>query len=72
MTTFSTQDIAFASFLVQNGLTIQNVLRRGRRVTWEFAADELTLEKLEAMWPSSEAARFFTTYQTLKGQLRKS
>ena len=67
---FDTQDMAFASFLVMQGCVIAQVRRSGRRVIWAFAVPVDVLRKLEAEWPGSDAARFFNTYQTLKGQIR--
>jgi hypothetical protein len=68
---YPTQDIAFASFLVQHGVSIVQVARSGRRVSWVFNLSQEELEDYEAKWPLSESARFFTSYQTLKSQLRK-
>lgn len=67
-----TQDMAFAAFLVHSGFVIHNVLRQGRRVSWEFKISEEDLNKLESEWPSSKESQFFNVYQVLKNQIRKA
>lgn len=66
-----TQDMAFAAFLVHMGHSITNVLRNGRRVSWEFTLTEEELAKVDSLWPSSGESKFFNVYQTLKNQIRK-
>lgn len=66
-----TQDMAFAAFLVGLGHRIKNVVRLGRRVSWEFDITEEDLNSAEAQWPSCPESKFFSTYQTLKNQIRK-
>jgi len=68
---YETQDMAFASFLVMNGASISQLGRKGRRVSWLFDLTPERIAELEAAWPSSEVARFHSTYQMLKSQLRK-
>lgn len=70
MKDFSISDIAFASFLVSEGQKIQNILRKGRKVSWEFVINEEDMLRLEAKWPSSESAKFYSTYQTLKTHIK--
>jgi len=67
----TTQDMAFASFLVGLGHPIKSVVRLGRRVSWEFDISPEDLNTAEARWPSSPESKFFNTYQTLKNQIRK-
>jgi hypothetical protein len=66
-----TQDMAFAAFLVHAGFSIKNVIRQGRRVSWEFVVTDSEMRVVEADWPSSSESRFFNIYQTLKNQIRK-
>ena len=63
-------DIAFASFLVLLGHNIDSVNRRGRKVFWVFKVSEEEMSKAEAAWPSSEPAKFYSTYQTLKTHIK--
>ena len=70
MKTYVITDIAFASFLVSEGQNIQNIIRRGRKVSWEFLLEEDAMTKLEAKWPSSESAKFYSMYQTLKTHIK--
>ena len=67
---YTTTDIAFASFLVQKGLEIATVTRKGRKVVWTFNISDEELAKLEAKWPSSIAAQFYSVYQTLKTHIK--
>lgn len=66
----TTNDMAFASFLLLKGYGVKAVHRKGRRVSWEFEVPEDHIPKLEAEWPSSESSRFFNFYQVLKAQLK--
>lgn len=68
--TYTISDIAFASFLVMNGKSISSISRKGRKVFWVFQIPENEMLDLEAKWPSSEAARFYNTYQTLKTHIK--
>jgi hypothetical protein len=68
---FETQDMAFASYLVSRGHSIVSVKREGRRVFWLFNITPEELDQAESKWPSTEECRFFSTYQTLKNQIRK-
>lgn len=70
MKDFSITDIAFASFLVSEGQKIHNIIRKGRKVAWEFHMNDETMTQLEAKWPSSESAKFYSTYQTLKTHIK--
>lgn len=63
-------DIAFASFLVQQGYKIHEVGRKGRKVMWTFKMSETSMSAEEAKWPSSESAKFYNTYQTLKTHIK--
>lgn len=63
-------DIAFASFLVQQGHQIKEVGRKGRKVMWTFNMTEDAMSSEEAKWPSSESAKFYSTYQTLKTHIK--
>ena len=67
---YSTADIAFASFMIMEGLEIQNVQRKGRKVIWHFKVSKEVLNTLEAKWPSSQSAKFYSTYQTLKTHIK--
>ena len=67
-----TQDMAFAAFLVGKGFKIANVVRSGRRVSWEFDISDEDLNSTESEWPSSPESKFFNTYQVLKNQIRKA
>ena len=68
---FVTRDMAFASYLVQQGHGISTVERAGRRVSWVFEITETDIARVEAAWPSSTESQFFNVYQTLKNQIRK-
>ena len=70
MNSYSTTDISFASYLVLIGTEISAVTRRGRKVIWVFEITSEALSKAEAMWPSSESAKFYSTYQTLKTHIK--
>ena len=70
MKTYTITDIAFASFLVSEGQQIHNIVRKSRKVSWEFVLDEPSMTKLEAKWPSSESAKFYSMYQTLKTHIK--
>jgi len=63
-------DIAFASFLVLQGHDIKLVNRKGRKVLWVFQILESEMAEAEAKWPSSESAKFYSTYQTLKTHIK--
>jgi len=63
-------DIAFASYLVLREYQILRVDRRGRKVFWVFNLDQQDLDTEEAKWPSSESAKFYSTYQTLKTHIK--
>jgi hypothetical protein len=67
---YETQDMAFASYLVCQGCTISKVSRSGRRVMWSFQIPVDRLAALEAEWPSSLESKYFSLYQTLKTQIR--
>lgn len=67
---FSISDIAFASFLVLQGFEISSVSRRGRKVLWVFSMSDKDMADAEAKWPSSESAKFYSTYQTLKTHIK--
>ena len=67
---YTISDIAFASYLVQQGHTIATVSRRGRKVMWVFSMTEESMSTVEAKWPSSESAKFYSTYQTLKTHIK--
>ena len=66
----TTNDMAFASYLLLKGYSVKMVHRKGRRVSWEFEVPSEDIPKLEAEWPSSESCKFFNYYQVLKGQLK--
>jgi len=68
----TTQDMAFAAYLVGLGHRITNVARQGRRVSWVFDVSEEELRSAEAGWPSCPESKFFNVYQTLKNQIRKA
>ena len=68
----TTQDMAFAAYLVGLGHQITNVVRQGRRVSWTFNISEDSLNRAEASWPSCPESKFFNVYQTLKNQIRKA
>ena len=70
MNTYTISDIAFASFLVQEGQQITTIQRKGRKVHWVFTIDSDVMSVLEAKWPSSESAKFYSTYQTLKTHIK--
>lgn len=70
MREYTISDIAFASFLVLTGYTIETVSRRGRKVLWVFKMEEKDMSVAEAKWPSSESAKFYSTYQTLKTHIK--
>lgn len=70
MKEYTISDIAFASFLVLLGHEIASVNRRGRKVMWTFSLDEKTMAEAEAKWPSSEPAKFYSIYQTLKTHIK--
>ena len=70
MQTYSISDIAFASYLVLLGYSIATVNRRGRKVIWQFNMSPDKMAEAEAMWPSSESAKFYSTYQTLKTHIK--
>ncbi len=70
MTEYTISDIAFASFLVLLGHQISTVKRRGRKVLWVFSMLESEMATVEAKWPSSESAKFYSTYQTLKTHIK--
>ena len=67
---YTTTDIAFATFLVQKGLEIHSVTRKGRKVVWSFKITDEELSTLEAKWPSSTSAKFYSIYQTLKTHIK--
>ena len=67
---YSISDIAFASYLVLTGHNIDEVNRRGRKVLWKFKMTEEDMSKAEAKWPSSDPAKFYSTYQTLKTHIK--
>jgi hypothetical protein len=66
----SISDIAFASYLVQQGHEISSVNRRGRKVMWVFTLTDDQIATAEAQWPSSAPAKFYSTYQTLKTHIK--
>ena len=63
-------DIAFASYLVLIGYDISSVNRRGRKVMWSFKILPSDMADAEAKWPSSEPAKFYSIYQTLKTHIK--
>lgn len=67
---YTISDIAFASYLVLLGHDISAVNRRGRKVMWVFNIPEESMAEAEAKWPSSEPAKFYSTYQTLKTHIK--
>jgi hypothetical protein len=71
MNTYVTSEISFAAHLSAQGYPILAVQRNGRKVSWKFQITSEELSQLEASWPQSGDARFWTAYQTLKGQLRQ-
>jgi hypothetical protein len=71
MNTYVTSEISFAAHLASQGFDILAVQRNGRKVSWKFKISAEDLSRLEAGWPQSADARFWTAYQTLKGQLRQ-
>lgn len=71
MNTYVTSEISFASHLRSQGYKIVQVQRNGRKVSWKFEISSEDLSRVEAAWPQSDDARFWTAYQTLKGQLRQ-
>jgi len=66
-----TQDMSFAAFLIHRGHAIANVIRNGRRVSWEFSLTADELADADSLWPSSVESKFYNVYQTLKNQIRK-
>jgi len=68
----TTQDMAFAAYLVGLGHRITSVERQGRRVSWVFNISKEDLVSAEASWPSCPESRFFNIYQVLKNQIRKA
>jgi hypothetical protein len=68
---FETHDMAFAAYLLSGGHQISTVRREGRRVFWVFTISDEDLSKAESMWPSAAECKFYSTYQTLKNQIRK-
>ena len=70
MNSYVISDIAFASYLVQQGQEISNIQRKGRKVYWVFEVDPDLMSSIEAKWPSSESAKFYSTYQTLKTHIK--
>lgn len=70
MNSYVISDIAFASYLVQQGQEISNIQRKGRKVYWVFEVDPDLMSTIEAKWPSSESAKFYSTYQTLKTHIK--
>jgi hypothetical protein len=68
----TTQDMAFAAYLVGLGHKITSVVRQGRRVSWVFDVTDEDLSSAEASWPSCAESQFFNIYQTLKNQIRKA
>ena len=67
---YTISDIAFASYLVLTGHTISSVNRRGRKVMWAFTMTAEDMAMAEAKWPSSEPAKFYSVYQTLKTHIK--
>ena len=63
-------DIAFASYLVLLGYNISSVQRKGRKVMWSFMLLAADMAEAEAKWPSSESAKFYSVYQTLKTHIK--
>jgi hypothetical protein len=71
MNNFLTSEISFAAHLRSQGYKIVQVQRNGRKVSWKFEISPEDLSRVEAEWPQSDDAKFWTAYQTLKGQLRQ-
>jgi len=70
MTEHNITDIAYASYLVSIGCPIEAVNRKGRKVVWQFKLSPEQVATAEAKWPSSESAKFYSTYQTLKTHIK--
>jgi hypothetical protein len=68
---FETHDMAFAAYLLSGGHQIHTVRREGRRVFWVFDISDDMLSRAESAWPSAPECKFYSTYQTLKNQIRK-
>ena len=65
-------DLAFAAYLVSLGKPISQVIRKGRKVSWEFEIPPEEISRIEVVWPSSPECKFFNAYQNLKGHLKFS
>tara|TARA_Y100000310_G_C20222620_1_gene596448 strand:+ start:394 stop:603 length:210 start_codon:yes stop_codon:yes gene_type:complete len=68
---YETFDILFASYLLFLSYELNEVKRKGRRVSWVFIMSDRDIKKAEASWPCSPSFRYSTYLSALKEHLKK-
>lgn len=68
---FKCDNIAFAAFLLSQGVPSISHFQRGRKIVWVFNINQEALSQAQADWPQSAECRFFNSYLTLKSHLRE-
>lgn len=67
---YSSDNIAFAAFLLRKGERLTSVSRTGRRVWWHFGLSEEAADLIYTEWLSSGESTFFSKYLSLKAEMK--